>query len=386
MIAKATAAQESKPQGAVEFSREGDTLRLELAGSWTINAALPSLRSIEPKLQSTPPVRRLAFDTRRLSDWDSILLTSLLHLQEMCARLQIEIDQTGLPGGVQRLLALASAVPERAGVRRAEEDEPFLVRVGKLGLRAAAEIPVLLTFVGESAVAFAKLLRGRARFRRVEFFLLLQQCGAQALPIVSLISFLSGLILAFVGAAQLRQFGAEIYVANLVGLGMAREMGAMMTAVIMAGRTGAAFAAQLGTMTVNQEIEALRTTGLSPMEFLVMPRMLALALMIPLLTIYSDFIGMLGGGVVGVAAFDISLTQYYEQTRGALTLSDFWAGLIKGTVFGILVSLAGCLRGMQCGRDAAAVGQAATSAVVTAIVWIVVADAILTVLYDVLGI
>ena len=377
---------ETKERGAVAVTREADTLRLELAGSWTINGNVPSVPAIEPQLQSAQNVRRLTFDTNHLTDWDSILLTFLLRLHELCTRRHIEVDPIGLPEGVQRLLALASAVPERAGVRREESEESFLTRVGRLALDTLASVPVFLTFLGESAGAFLKLLRGRARFRQVEFFLILQQCGAQALPIVSLISFLSGLILAFVGAAQLRQFGAEIYVANLVALGMAREMGAMMTGIIMAGRTGAAFAAQLGTMTVNQEIDALQTTGLSPMEFLVMPRMLALMLMVPLLTIYADFLGMLGGGFVSVAAFDITLIQYYEQTRTALTLNDLGVGFIKGGTFGVLVALAGCFRGMRSGRNAAAVGEAATSAVVTAIVWIVVADAILTVIYNVLGI
>jgi phospholipid/cholesterol/gamma-HCH transport system permease protein len=203
---------------------------------------------------------------------------------------------------------------------------------------------------------------------------------------VSLISFLVGLILAFMGAVQLRQFGAQIYVADLVGLGMAREMGAMMTGIIMAGRTGAAFAARLGTMTVNQEIDALTTMGLPPMEFLVLPRILALVLMTPLLCVYAVLLGMLGGALVGVWMLDLGFMQYYQQTLYALRLMDFVAGLIKGGVFGVLVALAGCLRGMQCGRSASAVGEAATSAVVTGIVWIIVSEAILTVIYDVLGV
>ncbi|MFH0343177.1 MAG: MlaE family ABC transporter permease, partial [Chromatiales bacterium] len=215
---------------------------------------------------------------------------------------------------------------------------------------------------------------------------IVQECGAQALPIVSLISFLVGLILAFVGAVQLEQFGAQIYVANLVGIAMAREMGAMMTGIVIAGRTGAAFAAQLGTMMVNEEIDALTTTGLPPMEFLVLPRMLALMLMVPLLCLYADLMGILGGALIGVSMLDLGIVEYYNQTRAALDLSTFLLGLIKAAIFGVLVALAGCLRGMQCGRSASAVGEAATSAVVTGIVWIIVSDAILTVLYQVLGV
>ena len=172
----------------------------------------------------------------------------------------------------------------------------------------------------------------------------------QALGIVTLISFLIGLILAFMGAVQLRQFGAQIFVADLVGLGMTREMGAVMTGIIMAGRTGAAFAAQLGTMQVNEEIDALQTMGIPPMEFLVLPRMLALMLMMPLLCVYADMMGMLAGLLIGTGLLDLSLVEYVNETRKAVHLVDFGLGLGKSIVFGALVALAGCLRGMQCGR------------------------------------
>jgi len=243
----------------------------------------------------------------------------------------------------------------------------------------------MLAFVGEAVLAFLALLRGRARFQTSDLALIIQECGPRALPIVTLISFLVGVILAFVGAVQLRQFGAQIYVADLVGIAMAQEMGAMMTAIIMAGRTGAAFAAQLGTMQVNEEVDALVTMGISPMQFLVLPRMLALVTMLPLLTLYADVIGILGGAAVGVGMLKLTPLQYLDETRAALSLTDFAMGLIKGSVFGVLVAIAGCLRGMECGRSSAAVGLAATSAVVTGIVLIIVSDAVLTLIYNVLG-
>jgi phospholipid/cholesterol/gamma-HCH transport system permease protein len=330
-------------------------------------------------------VRRLTFATQELADWDSGLLTFLLKLKDMCGQSRVEFDHSGLPQGVQRLLALATAVPERQGVRRQAAQESLLVRLGKGAFAVIAALHEFLIFLGQLALAFVQLVRGRARFRGVDLALIVQESGAQALPIVSLISFLVGLILAFVGATQLKQFGAQIYIANLVGLGMAREMGAMMTGVIMAGRTGAAFAAQLGTMTVNQETDALTTMGLTPMEFLVLPRTLALVLMMPLLCIYADLVGILGGAVVGVGMLHLDAAQYYHQTLSALRLLDFVLGLIKGTVFGVVIALAGCMRGMQCGRSASAVGTATTSAVVTAIVWIIICDALLTVIYDILG-
>lgn len=378
---------DDKPHSVLSWERTASgALLARLAGSWTIGSITPSISDVLPHLTSPPAVQHLAFDTQGLTEWDTSLLPFLLKLAEACVQHHITVHYDGLPQGVQRLLRLATAVPERQGARRQATTAPFLVRIGN---RAQANFDAaknILEFVGQTAIAFSRLLIGQARFRRSDFFLTLQECGAQALPIVSLISFLVGLILAFVGAVQLKQFGAHIYVANLVGLGMAREMGAMMTGIIMAGRTGAAFAAQLGTMTVNEEIDALSTSGLSPVEFLVLPRMLALVLMVPLLCIYADLLGILGGAFVTVGMFDVGLLAYYHQTVGSLDLMSFILGLIKGAVFGVLVALAGCLRGMQCGRSAAAVGEAATSAVVTAIVWIIVSDATLTVIYEVLGV
>lgn len=257
--------------------------------------------------------------------------------------------------------------------------------MGTWALAASREATVILAFVGEAFVAFLKFLLGRARYRRSDLLLVIQEVGAQALPIVTLISFLVGVILAYVGAIQLRQFGAQVYVADLVGIGMTREMGAMMAAIIMAGRTGAAFAAQLGTMQVNEEIDALKTLGISAMEFLVLPRMLALAVMMPLLCVYADLLGILGGAAVGIGTLDIGPTQYYLRTTEAVGLDSALAGLIKASVFGVLVAIAGCLRGMQCGRSSAAVGAATTSAVVTGIVLIVVSDALTTVIFDVIG-
>ncbi len=181
-------------------------------------------------------------------------------------------------------------------------------------------------------------------------------------------------------------FGAQIYVADMVGIAMTREMGAMMTGIIMAGRTGAAFAAQLGTMQVNEEIDALTTMGISPMEFLVLPRMLALILMMPLLTLYADLVGIIGGAVVGIGMLDISYTQYFNQTQEALNLTHVAAGIFKSVVYGVLIALSGCLQGMRCGRSASAVGKATTSAVVMAIILIIVSDGLFAVISNALGI
>ncbi len=370
----------------ISFSREpGNTFVVRLGGRWNIAEGIPSAEELQRQIASTPSPEKVAFDGRELGDWDSSLLTFLIKMTGFCRQKSIAVSKEGLPEGVARLLDLASAVPKK-DARQESSRAPFLARVGEASLEAGESVGEMLAFIGEALLAFMKLLRGKARFRRSDLTLLIQECGAQALPIVSLISVLVGLILAFVGATQLKMFGAQIYVADLVGIGMAREMGAMMTAIVMAGRTGAAFAAQLGTMEVNEETDALKTLGISPMEFLVLPRMLALVLMLPLLCLYADLMGIIGGGIIGVGTLNISPAQYYHETVAALNLTQFMASLIKAGVFGVLVALSGCLRGMQCGRSASAVGEAATSAVVTAIVSIIVSDAILTVIYDRIGV
>lgn len=369
------------------FQREpGNTLMVRIGGDWSIADGLPPTDELKRQVSSKPVPERVAFDASRLGEWDSSLLTFLTRLTEYCRKESVALAGEGLPEGVANLLALASAVPQKKDARKAVSRASFLSMVGESTLSAGKSAGEMLGFIGEACLAILRLIRGKARFRRSDLVLLIQECGAQALPIVSLISVLVGLILAFVGAVQLRLFGAQIYVADLVGIGMAREMGAMMTAIVMAGRTGAAFAAQLGTMEVNEEIDALKTLGISPMDFLVLPRMLALVLMLPLLCLYADLMGILGGGIIGVGLLDISPMQYFNETRSALNLTQFVAGLIKAGVFGVLVALSGCLRGMQCGRSASAVGEAATSAVVTAIVSIIVSDALLTVIYDRIGI
>jgi phospholipid/cholesterol/gamma-HCH transport system permease protein len=373
-------------QGEINFGRlEGETLLLRLRGDWRLGTSLPSADEVRKQLETTR-VQRLAFDTAELKNWDSSLLTFLIKVRDQCTEGKVEIDSRGLPEGARRLLKLASAVPERKGARKELKKESFLSRVGGTVLASWHSSLDMLGFLGEAAFSFLRLLRGKASFRRTDLVLLLQTCGADALPIVSLISFLIGLILAFVGAIQLMMFGAQIYVADIVAIGMVRIMGAIMTGIIIAGRTGAAFAAQIGTMQVNEEIDALHTLGISPMDFLVLPRMLALIVMMPLLCVYADLMGILGGLVVAVGMLDIGVTQYVHRTQEALNLTHFWIGLFHSAVFGVLVALAGCLRGMQCGRSASAVGEAATSAVVTSIVAIILATAIITFVCQVLGI
>lgn len=359
--------------------------RLELSGSWQIDTALPVLDDLQQQLESLTGLQSLAFDCAALRAWDSGLVTYLMGLVNWSRQRKLHIEQEGLPEGIPALLKLAFAVPERQGARRQEKRDIFVERVGNEFIELTKSTGQIMGFIGESVIAFRKMFSRKALFRPADLWLIIQEAGADALPIVSLVSFLVGLILAYIGDQQLAQFGARIYVANLVGLAMVMQMGALITAIVLAGRTGAAFAAQLGTMQVNEEIDALRTLGVSPMEFLVLPRMFALMLMTPLLAIYANLMGILGGSVVSMSVGGLSAAEYFGQTETAVGLNHVAQGLINATVYGAIVAISGCMRGMQCGRSAASVGLATTSAVVTAIVFIVIAAAVLTVVFNAIG-
>ena len=370
----------------INVSHKEHALEVSIVGDWVLDAETPALEPVLMQLDDSKDIKRLIFSTEALGRWDSLLMTELIRLVDYGAKQGIEVDVTTLPEGIQGLLSLVYAVPERAGARRQETKIPWLEVIGKGGIRIFRDSQAIVAFIGETALGIFALTRGKARFRWVDLWRYIQDCGPSALPIVSLISLLVGLILAFVGAVQLALFGAQIFIADLVGLGMTREMGGLMAAIIMSGRTGAAFAAQLGTMQVNSEIDALKTMGFKPMEFLVLPRIMALVLIMPLLCLYADLMGIIGGALVTVSFFDVSLVEYLNRTANAVHIPDFSIGVFKCAVFGVLIALSGCMRGMQCGRSASAVGDAATSAVVTGIVFIVIADSLMTVMCNRLGI
>ena len=374
-------------QGTVSVIHTGNsTLLVKLSGPWHLTRDVPSAANLRREIESTPMVKTVSFDTSGLADWGSGLISFLIQTSAACQAYNIDQDRGGMPEGMRRLLELAEAVPEKKGTRGAEARAPFFQRVGNLTIGYGLSVQDFMAFLGDLTVAFGKFLRGKARYRRVDLVEVIQECGANAVGIVTLISFLVGVILAFMGAVQLSQFGASIYVADLVCIGMTRDMGAIMTAIIMSGRTGAAFAAKLGTMKVTQEIDALTTMGISPMEFLVLPRVIALVLMMPLLCLYADLLGIVGGLFVGVGMLGLSARNYMQETISTLTLTNLFGGLFKATFYGFLIALAGCLRGFQCGNSSSAVGDAATQAVVMSIVMGVVACGIFAVVFNVIGI
>jgi phospholipid/cholesterol/gamma-HCH transport system permease protein len=362
-----------------------ETLRIRLAGTWRLRDRLPALDAVDRALTDAPTPRLVVLDGAAVAGWDTGLVAFVIRILDRCARAAVPVDRSGLPAGVERLIGLVAAVPETA---TAPPPPPpsSVARVGLGVLRAGESARTSLGFLGEATLALARLVVGRAQLRGLDLLGVVQEAGPQALPIVTLISFLIGLILAFTSALQLRLFGAQIFVADLVAIAATRDMGCMMTAVIIAGRTGAAFAAQLATMRLNEEIDALATMGIRPMEFLVLPRLLGLIAMMPVLVVYSDLLAILGGGFVAVTVLGLGVAEYADRTVQALTITNILVGIVKGSVFGILVALSGCLRGMHAGRSAAAVGLATTSAVVTAIVLIVVAEGVFAMVLDALRI
>jgi len=371
-------------EGRIAFRTEDDTLVLVLAGTWKIGEAIPEVDEVLARLLAGK-LKGIAFESH-LEHWDSSLLAFLVKLRTAVAAQEIAFHEDGLPHGIRRLLALANTTTAPPPQNATGRHSGLLARIGHRTVVLLTAAAATLAFLGQFVLALMRFATGRARFQRSDLVMFLRQAGAEALPIVSLISLLVGLITAFVGSIQLRMLGAQLFVADIVGISMVRVMGAVMTGVIIAGRTGAAYAAQLGTMQVNEETDALRTLGVPVMEFLVLPRVVALAFMMPLLSIYADMMGILGGMIVGIFVLDLDALQYLRQTEHSIRPVFIWIGLLHALVFGILIGMSSCLRGMQAGRSASDVGVAATSAVVTSIVCMVLATAVITYVCQVFGI
>lgn len=381
--ARSTASDAAPATADVTRDRDGAMI-VRLAGDWRLGGTLPAVEPVVEQLRGTWP-STVRFDASALGAWDTGLLTFLDRLETTCGEREVPVERGTLPDGVTRLLDLAHAVPSRTGLDGEKKRAGLLERTGVAATALLEGGRAIVTFTGQLAQALGRLVTGRARFRWVDLGVFLQDTGAAALPIVTLISFLVGVILAFVGAVQLKQFGAQIYVADLVGLAMVRQMGALMAAIIMAGRTGAAFAAQLGAMKVNEEIDALSTMGLEPVRFLVVPRVLAAVAVVPALTLLTNFAALLGGLLVFVQLGFPAVT-FVNRVLASVTMADFLTGMGKAVVFGVLVAAVGCLRGIQTGTDAQAVGASTTSAVVSGIVLIAVTDGLFAVVFYVLGI
>ncbi|MES2468958.1 MAG: ABC transporter permease [Verrucomicrobiota bacterium] len=372
------------------WTRDGDGVVLVLSGDWQKDGPAVVMEGEVPDLA---PDR---YDCDGLGRFDSTLPAFLLARLRKAGKprstgagqsqeAEVRPPLGGLPSNLLGLMELAMAVPEESGSRRKSRPPSELRKLGKISMEVWSSIMSVADFTGQSVLSAGRFCTGKARFRSRDFWMVLQECGPSALPIVTLISFLIGLILAFVGNVQLASFGASLYVADLVGIAMVREMGVVMTAIIMSGRTGAAFAAHLGSMKANEEIDALQTFGFNPFDFLVLPRMLALIVMMPLLTIYANAVGILGGMLVG-ATVGIPPILYWNETLVAVNLTNASLGIFKSVFFGAAIALSGCLQGMHAGNSSAAVGEATTRAVVTAITAVIVLDCAFAAIFTVLGI
>ena len=369
-----------EPNSARASSRtEGAVLEVALEGAWRLNGTTPRWSSVVGA--SKPPAVRLRAEG--VSQWDTSLVAFVGEAQRWCGDEGVACDTAALPEKM-RLLGGQFAESLRAGPR-VERAQSLLVEVGLSTRVAMAQGRDILQFVGECWIAAKRLVAGQAGFRWNDCLAEMQKCGAMALPIVSLISFLVGVTLAYSGAIVLRRFGGDIWVADLIGVAMTREMGAMMAGIVLAGRTGAAYAAEIGSMKANEEIDALTVLGISPVRFLVLPRVIALGLMMPLLALYANCLGILGGMAVAYTTLDIPPAAYWVEMLTIVDLPDVTVGVIKSIAFGLIVGLAGCRRGLQADNNAAGVGRAATSAVVTAILFIIVADAVFAVLFHAIG-
>ncbi|MFQ5929910.1 MAG: MlaE family lipid ABC transporter permease subunit [Acidobacteriota bacterium] len=383
----------STPMGPLPNGQLPASIRADVSGegflTLTIEGRLDSKttgevwREVKRILERDGSHTRIVLDASRVDYCDGSGIGLLVELRRRQQRLGRKLEIRGLQDEFQHLLDLFD--PSEFGEFKTEKQATFPEDVGRVTVMVWEDARTLVAFVGELGVALVLALFNPRRVRWKDAFLVAETAGVNALPIIALISFLIGLIMAFQSAIPMRQFGAEIFVANLIALSMLRELGPLMTAIILAGRTGSAFAAELGTMKVNEEIDALTTMGLDPVQFLVVPRVIAAVTMTPLLAIFSNLLGLVGGSLV-LISLGFPLITYINQVLSAVTFVDLLGGLVKSFVFGILVAGIGCLRGLQTETGASAVGVSTTRAVVTGIILIILTDGVFSVAYYYLGI
>jgi phospholipid/cholesterol/gamma-HCH transport system permease protein len=326
----------------------------------------------------------LDIDMRGVEAIDGSTTALLVHLRTTLSARGITCELTGARPPVQALIELydgnAEPTPKRGRVA-----EGFFSQIGRSTLAVIEGGRNVLSFLGEVVRAVAGLVRDPRTGNWKNVFPTMERTGTDAVPIVVLINFLVGFVVAHESAGQLEQFGASIYIADLVGTSMTREMAPLMTAIILCGRSGAAFAAELGSMKVSEEIDALRTMGFGSIRYLVLPRMLAMVLVIPILTLIADFVGIMGGYVVAVHRLDLSSTQYFHELQNSLRLADVMAGVIKSVAFGLTIALISCQQGFAATGGAEGVGRRTTASVVQVLIALIVLDAGFTVIFNVFG-
>jgi phospholipid/cholesterol/gamma-HCH transport system permease protein len=353
---------------------------IQLLGRIDRHCAGALLRSLMRELTSKLP-RKITTDLNRITYFDDFGALILIELRRFAEKHAIAFTLVQPPPRVAEILNLTNfADPQEAASVASKRRENVALRLGEAAITQLYNIRFLVSFLGSAILCMLEVLRHPRRLRWGDTILLMQKTGVDAVPIVGMISFLLGLIMAFVSSLQLAQFGASVYVASLVALSMVSELGPIMTAIVVAGRSGSAFAAEIGTMRISDEVDALYTMGISPTLFLVIPRIVASMVVIPLLTIFSDLFAIMGGMLISVSLFDLTVPTYVHHTIKALSLFELNWGLAKSVVFAAIVSWIGCLRGFQVRGGAAGVGNAATSAVVSGIFLIILFDSIFAVI------
>lgn len=359
-------------------------LTLTLSGSLSVKTVAGLWPEVHRRL-SARGIRQVSVDGCGIDYCDGAGAALLLYIRRRAQEFGTGVEFAGLSDSVAAQLAL---YPDRFGepvLRHKRNTQELIEEIGRTFMETLAGIGEHIAFLGELASGLIKTVLHPAGLRLRDFLVVAETSGAQALPIIAMLGFLVGLIMAFQGAVLMKQFGAEIYIADFVGISVVRELGPLITAVIMAGRTGSAFAAEIGTMKVNEEIDALRTMGLDPVRFLVVPRVTAATLSTPLLAVMTNLFGMAGGAVV-MLSLGFPLITYVNRLFSAVRITDLTGGLIKALVFGLLITSAGCLCGLRTGEGASAVGRSTTRAVVSSISLIVIADGLFAVLFYFLGI
>lgn len=357
-----------------KYSIESDILKISFCGDFI---DYHNEKEYKNFLEQTnlKKFKEIIIDCKNLRKWDSTLAVIIFRILQN--NKESKIDTSNIPSSLQKLLELAFS-GEKKPVNQKQEQKSIIEKIGDNTIDKYTAFYRGINFLTSIFKSLGRFLSGIAVMRKVDFLFALEECGYKALPIVCLISFMVGLILAFVGATQLKMFGTQLYVANLVSIGMVRIMGPAMTGIIMAGRTGAAYTATIGTMQVNDEINALKTMGIPIIDFLVLPRLLALILMMPILSMFADIFGILGGASVGTTMLGIPFNEYYKLSMKALNLKNFLIGIFHGWTYGWVISICGCYYGIYCGKDAESVGIATTKSVVSTIVWVVITTGIIT--------
>jgi phospholipid/cholesterol/gamma-HCH transport system permease protein len=364
---------------------DGGGITLHLKGRMDVSNAAPMMRELQSLLEDWPPAS-LTVDLEKVTYLDDFGALVLVELQKMMTNRRVTFSLTNAGGSVKKTLSTLKLDSLAKAVTFIKKKPPgIFLRLGEATIKNTSDLKYMISFIGAVCISFFYVLFHPKSLRTGDILAYMQRTGVNAFPIVGLISFLLGLIMAFMSSIQLRQFGANILVASLVGLAMVRELGPIMTAIIVAGRSGSAYAAEIGTMKISEEIDALFTMGFDPIRFLAIPKIIATVIVVPLLTLFSNIFAITGGLIVGVFMLDLTTGAYIAQTLKTLTLFDLLWGLFKSGVFAFLIAWTGCLRGFQVSGGAASVGQATTSAVVSSIFLIILSDSIFAVILQYWG-